>query len=109
MTPTEEQIKRLWEWCGFRKQEATKERPLVAGFKDPLGNELWGPLPDPDLNNLFRAVPKAMQKIRKLFNLDSDDSAYKALFMWWRENIAKGMRIKEALFWAIYKAAGLEE
>ena len=57
MKPTEEEIKRFWEWCGFYYR---KDKDPLASFWETKDGRAWGyELPRIDLNNLFKyAVPK---------------------------------------------------
>jgi len=55
--PTQEQIKKFWEWCGFRRVKDSESywQDPIDSFHTSLG------LPEINLNNLFRyAVPKLM-------------------------------------------------
>ncbi len=61
--PTQEQIKELREWCGFKYEEIDLEDggDLVTRLTDPDGAVSLTE-PDIDLNNLFLyAVPKAKE------------------------------------------------
>lgn len=63
MTPTEEQIKKFWEWCGFKKREYDTTGFIVhiTDWKYPNG-KYHDNLPDLDLNSLFKyPVPKLMK------------------------------------------------
>ena len=66
--PTEEEVKRLWEWCGLKEMECHTELMIggndsgVAWFYPEATNSyifLSFNVPPIDLNNLFKwAVPK---------------------------------------------------
>lgn len=72
--PTEEHIKKLWEWCGFKaiKHKDCYARQTEHGkshleeiccYTFPDGTRGHAFLPDLDLNNLFKyAVPKLIDK-----------------------------------------------
>ncbi|KKK62670.1 hypothetical protein LCGC14_3002040 [marine sediment metagenome] len=54
-TPTKEQIKELWEWCGFKLVDNSDYLLAECPIDYPLGFHL----PLIDLNNLFKyAVPR---------------------------------------------------
>jgi hypothetical protein len=59
--PTEKQLKKFWEWCGFK---ITKQKVLSANHTYVVCTSSWfngveQSLPDLDLNNIFKyAVPK---------------------------------------------------
>jgi hypothetical protein len=56
MKPNEEQIKKFWEWCGFRLSPYQDAVGIL--YDTPDGLHCIG-LPPTDLNNLFKwAVPK---------------------------------------------------
>jgi len=115
MKPTEEQIKRFWEWCGFKFVENI-EHSQYFGDLDfsswiyPDSGYRARDLPPLDLNNLFKyAVPKVIKKM---------DTEGKVIFpilslwgKWYDEIIAlAGTSLTDdyeiitlALFWAIYK------
>lgn len=113
MTPTEEQIKRFWEWCGFKFF-----RPYEGGAIDvipPEGSMYLSPskmaIPEPDLNTLFKwAVPRLLPMLENRFSpVTNKQRALQLLFDRWLNEIHEGIELEDALFWAIYKAAGLEE
>ena len=55
--PTEKQIKRFWEWCGFNFAGDEGYVGFPNGTLHPIGDT-----PPVDLNNLFKyAVPKLMK------------------------------------------------
>ena len=117
MKPTEEEIKRFWEWCGFYYR---KDKDPLASFWETKDGRAWGyELPRIDLNNLFKyAVPKYIDE--KCFTLHIDDiEAFDYLCADWKEGILKtaenvGKRAYKlhfdlALFWAIYKVLPKKE
>jgi len=130
MKPTGDQIRKFWEWCGFRRKLSASENPhywLAPNAKMPYGNKL----PRIDLNNLFIwAVPKLIVKLqgtwsdRSWLPVDVEASfTYYAEDKEWFCAIIEPRQSHEelepeasatdedpalALFWATYKAAGLE-
>jgi hypothetical protein len=62
MKPNEEQIKKFWEWCGLKEEEATDGETYWFDGDTPLYlicELAWEGYPRINLNNLFRwAVPK---------------------------------------------------
>jgi len=117
MKPNDEQIKELWEWCGWKVLELPvridydKEHPMKAYayyHQSGVEGKEWALFPQPelDLNNLFKwAVPKLSGC--ELYWYHNDDE--------WRGFASSGydekLRSAEhydkdpalALFWAIYK------
>lgn len=104
--PTEEQVKKFWEWCGFRYGE----RGNLAGWL--LNGELpyFKNLPDLDLNNLFKwAAPKLINDIGTMGTYFLVCSAmYEAI-----EKVNFSEKKAEyngkpalALFWAIWEVIG---
>jgi len=94
--PTEEQIKELWEWCGFTYSY------LPPHFVTPNGESLDSE-PDIDLNNLFKwAVSKLIERgihsIEFLYDEDGVRCFLAPLSNWTRDQDPA-----LALFWAIYK------
>ena len=109
--PTQEQIERFWEWCGFKFQTLKELKPQYRHEANrrwlyPTGET--GGLPPIDLNNLFRwAVPKlgylelkfAPNKLLpsvKVESIDSQPGADEPFY-------AQGETPALALFWAISK------
>jgi hypothetical protein len=109
MKPTEEQVKKVWEWCGFW-YDTTKSTGLVMeiGWRSPSGKVLGGChvsyLPKIDLNNLFKyAVPK-LNAYGFYYATELSDEHR----VWVEINGQIGGVVKDkdpalALFWAIYK------
>lgn len=105
MNPTDEQVKELWEWCGFKQ----KELPQLKGFAwvSPSG-DYWGyRLPSADLKNLFKyAVPLALEELVK----QGYAVPFIALCRFWYDQIVRlsedssDMKLVAlALFWAIWE------
>ena len=134
--PTQEQIKRLWEWCGLVKidnpippeavnscEAMTFDRPVNGWYKPDYQNgtsELISlkDTPSIDLNNLFEyAVPVL---IAKGYHIETRTYAREIGGILGRcswVNITKygelvacyhSPNLKDALLWAIYKVTGLE-
>ena len=66
MKPTDEQIKKFWEWCGFKIQKRYEDLPrgrvTLLDYVSPIG-EILGDYPPIDLNNLFEyAGPKLLDE-----------------------------------------------
>ena len=116
--PTREQIKKLWEWCGF-KEVFSKELWRFERYKET--NHWWSApngrrfdeLPPVDLNNLFKyAVPKLLPKhdfsIYWVLDVDAQQGAW-AISMSCRGYGKNGIiRLRDkdpalALFWAIWE------
>ncbi len=55
--PTQEEIKKLWEWCGFTLNNETKRWYLGNSYYSFGDN-----LPDIDLNNLFKYAKQPFTK-----------------------------------------------
>ena len=108
---TQEQVKELWEWCGFEERHNPGSYMDVTIAEtvwfDPKGSKC-GILPPIDLNNLFRwAVPK-LQKDGWLISLRGHEfKGYDALL----EYVPKDLSLVRAdnddpalaLFWAIWE------
>ncbi len=91
MEPTKEQIKWLWEQCGFSRDG--------AWWISPNNKRTDVFPPRLDLNNLFRyAVPLLEGKL-------GYKEAYKLLIRWITE-VIEGKDPAESLFWAVFKALG---
>lgn len=114
MKPTEEQIKKVWEWCGWRQLAEGKrgfhyERTQkVMNWLAPDDVDLvYGHpyLPRIDLNSLFKwAVPKVIAKLESRF--DTKENLIRGLallFDRWLRKISENYSLEDALFWAIYK------
>lgn len=119
--PTEEQLEKFWEWCGFR----TVVEPFVndSGYHG-IGTSFFYPnskqasaystqvedmsylYPVIDLNNLFKyAVPKLESSgLRIVFSLGTEVNEAS---LFWHVQIGKAWDSNSdpalALFWAIYK------
>jgi hypothetical protein len=98
--PTQEQIKKFWEWCGFYRDEQ-------KWWYKPDGN-LWGffTAPSLDLNNLFKyAVPKLSilrfsyipETVPELYRWETMKPIQSYL------TVIEGDNPALALFWAIYQ------
>ena len=132
MKPTDEQVKKFWEWCGFKykplsdwwtkswnREQLAWHRPDGWPAFDACPNTDVFQLPLVDLNNLFKyAVPK-LQEMDLWVGLGAEKQG-------WESWIFKGEPIEGnplqkyevkvtykdpalALFWAIYKVAFPEE
>jgi len=102
--PTKEQIKELWEWCGFKYKEEYhygNETPSRSFWRSP-DNLIYIHLPQ-DLNNLFRyAVPMAVSKLEGRFDdMTNLVRGLELLFQKWLDKIGEGYSLEDALFWAI--------
>lgn len=131
--PTKAQVERFWEWCGI-KQDSDRSWRDAGG----IGVLVSTVMPDVNLNNLFRyAVPQAVKKLdfkdgvslyrvyscalsvteikriyeleRTLFDGLSTKAMYKLFDLWLKEFFSCCQSMELALFWAIYRAAGLDE
>ena len=109
MKPTEEQIKKFWEWCGFTIGDypEPKVAPDEKAWYDPSGQFFCGlhnMLPI-DLNNLFKyAVPK-LGDIDGFAVWESTDGWVWEIIDQMAEAAAEGIDKDPALalFWAIWK------
>ena len=118
MKPTEEQIKKFWEWCGFKYDHWGDDNFII--YPDDKVPRAVQPLID--LNNLFKyAVPKVLKEhsIIETYSFgtsrgiyysetciwDGDDEQLKGKLISksWLEGV--DLEEIEALtrFWAIYK------
>jgi len=100
MKSTDEQIKELWEWCGFRYRESEDS---LACYWEANDGRTWGyDLPLINLNNLFKyAVPKAYSvKIIIDYTKELVECKIKCFQRYYT---GKGETEELALFWAIYK------
>ncbi len=119
--PAQERIKRFWEWCGFRTEQYFDGNSYCTHYLEPDGKEQFRGYPPIDLNNLFQyAMPKL---IRQGFSIslyyligahkeDSTGEQWVAAIHDDESNVAIYQHSSNpalAFFWAIYKAAGLEE
>lgn len=88
--PTQEELKKFWEWCGFRLDDGGDFKWWYKPEGDhlPLGEE-----PALDLNNLFQnAVPKAIDRIMIEQDGCSSDVAYAVLFKRWLAELELDMQ-----------------
>ena len=108
-TPTDAELKKFWEWCGFAYRES-KCTVMGKAYFHPLDDGIgYSILPDLDLNNLFKyAVPK----LDKFYSLtfgkvaSSDKWAAELTVIINHEKticLEAGNNPALALFWAIYK------
>ena len=116
MKPTEEKIKRFWEWCGF----TVTSKGVIYGdaiMVDDSCHHIME-LPEIDLNNLFKyAVPKLHAYVLQSFHKNHSyhhASVVLNEYTGLEDVIVSSTDVPRdedpalALFWAIYKA-GLEE
>jgi len=115
--PTQEQLKRFWEWCGFQFWQ-----PVEGGaidVLDPDGSFYLSPsklaIPSLDLNNLFKhAVPRAT---KDGFTVELEASNKSEIYwamaidyrnlpeeVYWSDSKDPAL----ALFWAIWEAMEAE-
>ena len=109
--PTQEQIKKLWEWCGFREECVERAARVDCGqtlrvvfCPDDSVIEDYLPL---DLTNLFKwAVPQVVRKLADT-DLSSDEEAMSKLFELWLKIYwtpsPEPLSIQDALFRAIWQ------
>ena len=107
--PTQEQIKRFWEWCGFKIKRTYHD---FYELESPLKEQYWFGLPPCpiknyppiDLNNLFLyAVPKVIDIIMAEQECSSD-VAYAILFKKWLQELELDIPNHDGtLFWALDK------
>ena len=108
--PTEEQIKELWEWCGFKFFKPYENGAIDV--LDPTGSLYLSPtplaIPLVDLNNLFKwAVPNLQEQglITSLVAVEHSGFDCHIIRLFADEPFIT-IRDKDpalALFWAIYK------
>ncbi len=107
-TPTDAQIKELWEWCGFRQKypDAAYYEPS-NWYMYPNGDT--DKLPSIDLNNLFQwAVPKLRKYYTSLtesFLPEHYSHTIIPLLEQWIQDIEENLELDPALalFWAIWE------
>ena len=118
--PSENEIRRFWEWCGFTRHPSYTyyEAPFgkdnkVPCWVSPLGNTIEEGMPPIDLNNLFRyAAPKLIGDYKYSLGLETDvdyhtrESTY--TFSFSNDPLVINSQVTDkdpalALFWAIYK------
>jgi len=103
--PTEAEIKRFWEWCGFKAGTPASNGVFYWDLDSPTGEHLYFSLdlPPIDLNNLFKyAVPGIKDLLAIKFGEATDG---------WHCDMKIGEEIYGlraenpalALFWAICK------
>ena len=109
MKPNEEQIKELWEWCGFRRLPEGKAgyhfehcekimNWMQPDYKDSYKSMPY--LPEIDLNNLFKwAVPKLYSELSKAGKYYRMKWLYEAI----EEAVIDNKDPALALFWAIWE------
>ena len=97
MKPTEEEIKRVWQWCGlWYEQPYWMHKNCEEGNCCFYGEYYQELLKSINLNNLFKyAVPKA--------KLQLGQRGLRRLLQEWGERIILNDDPALALFWAIYK------
>ena len=109
--PTEEQIKKFWEWYGWRRVPEGKKAfhyeccQKVMNWYAPDNQERsYKSLPPIDLNNLFEwAVPNTIKEIMEKWKI-TYNQARRKLVRWWLEEMERVNQKDElALFWAINK------
>ena len=116
--PTEEQIKKFWEWCGWKRIPLGKHNfhyergEKVMDWLAPDSDRSSTRLPDIDLNNLFKyAVPKVLATGHWLGMITTQLSSgtqytfviYVEKYRDKAEHEASDRDPALALFWAIYK------
>jgi len=110
MKPTEEQIKRLWEWCGVKPEILTvRITPVVMAKGKTLegGSRIQEIYPPIDLNNLFKWTREKLQELE----LQSITFSWRRngeceATLWFYSGIrinGLGRKEEEALFWVIWK------
>jgi len=95
--PTKDQIKQLWEWCGFRQSN------IRGVWWYPAGGATREGLPSIDLNNLFKyAVPKVTSIELKTWACEPHASQ---ATIWFDGETYSAAREAPALalFWAIWQ------
>lgn len=102
--PTDEQVKKFWEWCGWRDYYPLGGR---NGWSEPITNIYSLHLPPIDLNNLFKyAVPKFTMKY-PLITFNTNDEDYSCCSINCCEKNCKNFSgwgtPALALFWAIWE------
>lgn len=98
---TQEQIKELWEWCGFKYIGKANVRDI---WEAPDGGIYYDNLPPLDFNNLFKySVPKALMELQRLGAV----IPLIELFSRWYDKICAGYNYEDALFWVIWKVRGV--
>lgn len=105
--PTREQIRKFWEWCGFKWHDVPKV-PGTSYWTKPNGKFHGFEPPRIDLNNLFKyAVPKLTY-----FQLESDSSngTIEAIACYGKkEEHSNNVNPALALFWVIWEVINNEQ
>jgi hypothetical protein len=114
--PTQEEIKKFWEWCGFHNDGITGTHGADNGveyfkpFWYSLTEELYMELPPINLNKLFKyAVSKLERENRYhniVFGFDRTCPEIKTVQVIFGNNVIGAGESKDpalALFWAIYE------
>lgn len=114
MKPTQEQIKKFWEWCGFKYKPdelcGDPRSPHVKhayGWRAPDDIKWQSEAPRVDLNNLFKyAVPKLQKQTLDVTLYLDCLSCPEAII--YRDNDSKEWITRDedpalALFWAIWE------
>lgn len=93
MKPTEEQIGKFWGYFGIYYSKGWWICPKAVVLKNR---------PPITLNSLFKwAVPKAIGEL--IMTGIGTRASWEKLFVWWLDFYFQGMKIEDALFWAISK------
>ena len=105
MKPTDEQIKELWEWCGF-KAEYRQFGYQLGTIIQPDGRRR-DEYPSIDLNNLFKyAEQPLVNHFIETTNTEEEyrQAYYEFLCKWLKDYIWNEPHDPAlALFWAIYE------
>ena len=119
MKPTEEQIKKFWEWCGFYIEKDSNYPTLYEELFTPDSKHVMSSTkilrlhyPPIDLNNLFKyAVPKLIE-LNYSFDIWNGSHQMISLIDEWGVQLSLPTRVFHteiqetlalALFWAINK------
>jgi len=120
MKPTEEEVKKFWKWCGLRYEQPywlNEDCPEgTCAFYGEYYQELLRTI---TLDNLFKwAVPKVKYihgvgrairvKLVSSWGDTSEECGVEIVEMGKRLSLEFDENPALALFWAIYKTAGLE-
>jgi hypothetical protein len=112
--PTKEQIKKFWEWCGFKPITTAEKYPEIStnrpddivAWNYPDGNGDYH-LPEIDLNNIFRyAVPKLLNGQCELYTSIGDKRGSCLARVWfgfYEHKEAYNNDPALALFWVIWQ------
>ena len=108
MEPTQAQIKEFWGWCGFVScyKSVAPEETGIDYWMQPPDSEKTIPIPDIDLNNLFKYAPSWVKSMAcGLLNEENWKGAWAKVITqtgktaWVRE---ENLEPKDALFWALH-------